>query len=338
MARNQTINFRGRRIFSPLRLAVITMGLAAPAWLSTQFPALAAEPGGLALTSNGSLGDISSNFIYNYISNQYTLNTNNGDLYQGNTFVAPLASSVVTQSDGSQVRVWDFSTFTVAQGLVLNVTGSLPGAIVASGDITVNGAINVSAGGGAGAIGAGIYAPGNAAPGSTGGGGGLMFVTPGNFSIGNAGSITADGENGPFYDEGAGGAGGGGAGMLWFNAGGVFTNDGTIFAEGGAAGQADGCCTTAPSFNSGEGGAGAGGLVVIDPSEIINNGLIDVADGNGLTTNGGDVVLSPDLVTGDGAITGQAQIPEPSGIALLSIGLAAIAFGRFRTARRGLPV
>jgi hypothetical protein len=165
-----------------------------------------------------------------------------------------------------------------------------------------------------------------------------MFVTPGNFSIGSSGSISVDGENGPFYDEGAGGAGGGGAGMLWFNAGGVFTNDGTIFAEGGAPGQADGCCTTAPSFNSGEGGAGAGGLVVIDPSEIINNGLIDVADGNGLTTDGGAVVLSPDLVTGSGEITGQAQMPEPPGIALLAIGLAGIAFGRFRTTRRGLRV
>jgi hypothetical protein len=172
MARDQTDNFRGRRIFSRVRVALITLGLVAPAWFSAQSPALAAEPGGLSLTSNGSLGDISGDFIYNYISNQYTLNTSNGYLYQGNSLVTPLASSVVTQSDGSQVRVWDFSTFTVAQGLVLNVTGSLPGAIVASGDITVNGAINSSAGGGAGAIGTGIHAAGNAAPGSTGGGGG----------------------------------------------------------------------------------------------------------------------------------------------------------------------
>lgn len=383
---------RGRRVSSRVGLALIALGLAAPAWLCARSPALAAEPGGLSLTSDGSLGDVSSYFIYNYNSFTYTLNTNNGYMYQGNSLIDPLASNLVTQSDGSQVRVWDFSTFTVAPDITLNITGSLPGAIVASGGITVNGAINVSAGGGTGASGAGIYAPGNPAPGPTGGGGGgawsntvvrpptdgtqytstqgggggggsatpgqngvaglytvkdatygtiltqtadtsapggaggnafsnpnilqggggggggggcaggcgggpganggggLLFVTPGNLSIGSMGSITANGANGPFYDEGAGGAGGGGAGMLWFNAGGVFTNNGMITATGGAPGQADGCCSTPPSYNSGEGGAGAGGLVDIDPSQIINNGLIDVADGNGLTTDGGDVI------------------------------------------------
>lgn len=144
-----------------------------------------------------------------------------------------------------------------------------------------------------------------------------MLLTPDNLTITATGQIHANGSNGATgAEESLTGSGGGGAGGdIWFETGGIWTNDGLVTAEGGAGGE--GCCATTYSTVTGSywgpaafGGSGSGGYIDIDPSEIVNNGTIDVADGSGGSANGGLVGLDGLAVTGRGQITG-VGVPEP---------------------------
>lgn len=140
--------------------------------------------------------------------------------------------------------------------------------------------------------------------------------TPGNISIGLLGIVAANGLNGIQNCNGGGAGGGGGGGELWFDAGNSFINEGNIDAIGGAGinGQCVGGATTS---SPGSSGAGSGGVVLIDPLSIENDGTIDVADGNGLGTYGGLVDTFGEVITGDGQITGEGAVPEPATAALL---------------------
>ena len=99
--------------------------------------ALATSP--LAITSNDSLGagvwynsgglNTDNSHIY------YTSNT--GDLVDGGY----VPSTVVQQSDGSSVRVFNYSSLTINSGVSLTLFGSLPAVLASTGDITINGSV-----------------------------------------------------------------------------------------------------------------------------------------------------------------------------------------------------
>jgi len=81
------------------------------------------------------------------------------------------------------------------------------------------------------------------------------------------------------------------------------------------------------------GGSGSGGLVRIDPQEFDNNGTIDVSDGNGANTYGGDVIVDSTLFQNNGQILGvnpALAVPEPSTWAMLLAGFAALGFAGYR--------
>jgi hypothetical protein len=104
-----------------------------------------------------------------------------------------------------------------------------------------------------------------------------------------------------------------------FDAPGTWTNEGTIGALGGAPGYVfSGAYTYA--------GAGAGGVVNVFSSEIVNDGVIDVVDGYGGNTFGGQVILN--VETGSSA-------PEPQTFVMLLLGLGAILAGKKKNGRAG---
>jgi hypothetical protein len=151
------------------------------------------------------------------------------------------------------------------------------------------------------------------------GGGALYFGTSGDFTV--TGAISASGWAGVHAGGDWDGAGGGGAGgYLWFGTSGTWTNDGVISAQGGAGGA---------SAAGNGGGYGSGGYIVIDPSQIVNNGIIDVRNGNG--GNGGLVTLDG-LLSGSGVIEGSLA-PEPGTFLLVAIPLAVLAVRRRRLLR-----
>ncbi len=49
-------------------------------------------------------------------------------------------------------------------------------------------------------------------------------------------------------------------------------------------------------------GAGSGGAVILDPASLVNDGTIDVADGNGATAYGGLVDTFGEPFTGTGQV------------------------------------
>ncbi len=415
------------RSFAAICSYAAILGMGAPA------VALASPPSALTLTSTGAAGDP----FAGYTSTSFILDTDNG-VVSGNDgqgdyiYTETLPSTVVTQANGSSVRVFDFTTFTVPGGVAVNLTGSMPAALVAQGAITIDGTLNSGAfkvgqavgsgaggfaggasGSGEGAAGSGPSGSGGAgglgeafhvsdpccgdstAPGGGGGGsaaagqagvpgtlfpsgapngaggagglanftptllqggggggagsggyyggydftayggaggaggGAMLLETPGAITIGLSGVVSADAQNGSQPCEAGAAGGGGGGGELWFAAGGTFTNLGNIDAIGGASNSVA-CIYEAPRSS----GAGAGGSVVIDPSSIVNDGTIDVSDGDGGTAYGGVVDTFGQSITGDGQILGQGAtgVPEPGTYALMASGFAAL--GLLRRRRR----
>jgi|GEM_PF-6958576 len=172
-------------------------------------------------------------------------------------------------------------------------------------------------GGGGGGGGTAGNFPGERDPGVNGGAGGgaLFFITPNNFTLTSTGSLDADGSAGLVANVVGGSSGGGGGGELWFDVGKTFDNEGLIAALGASGGN---------PHNSGVqaglnvGGSGAGGELLIDPTEIINNGTLNVSDGLGGATYGGSVQLLAATTMNNGSIIG--QVPEPTATLLAVCG------------------
>jgi hypothetical protein len=256
-----------------LALLAALIGIALPARATPMTP--------LVLTSDGSAG----NPFAGYSSSSFILNTDNGLILQadnsGNYIgIETLPSSVVTQSDGSQVRVFNFTNFTVPFGDTVNVSGALGAAIIASGTIQIDGTLNAgtfklgnSTGAAAGGFLGGVGIASNGVAGSGGGGGG-----------GGIGTVAHITDPCCGYDQGSGGGGGGNvstgqagvAGTLF--PGGVNGSGGTggnaMFnlnvLEGGAGGGAGAggydCCEAVYGNNGGQGG---GALLLETPGNII---------------------------------------------------------------------
>ncbi len=96
---------------------------------------------GLGLVSSGALGNVE------FYNSSY-INTDNSALYVagssgGMVFDRFLDSTIATQGDGSQIRVFNFGSLTVDMYISLTLIGSLPAALVASGDITIQGVVAV---------------------------------------------------------------------------------------------------------------------------------------------------------------------------------------------------
>jgi hypothetical protein len=319
-----------------------------PALLALASPAEAAS--GLGLISNGALGNVE-------IFNSSLINTDNSWLYVAGSSggYAPdrlLDSRIVTQSNGSQIRVFDFGSLTVDASYTLTFAGSLSAALVASGDITINGTIvansNSLAGGTHGA----------SAPGATGGllgsGSGRRIDSPccgyDMASGGGGGGKGSSGQQGnsgslfpSFAPNGAGGLGGsadptphilsGGGG----GAGGVDGTDFCCFTQGGDGGAGGGAVLFATPGNltvgvtgsitangargsdpnngtGGAGGGGAGGAIWFDVDGIwTNRGTISAVGGSGGHGHVFDGPILTDFGNGGFGAGGQIVI-DPSAI------------------------
>lgn len=204
----------------------------------------------------------------------------------------------------------NYSSLTVNSGATLTFSknaNNTPVYILATGNVTINGSINVSASSGSGTNG-GAGGPG----GYSGGNGGLPYKAgepgrgPGgggagnpNYGGGSGGFGTAGGNNtaigGSTYGSanllpliggsgggGAGGAGaltqggagGGGGGAILIAASGTLTVNGSIFANGG-----DGSCYVWLSADGNAGAGGSGGAIRLLATTISGNGSINAVGG-----------------------------------------------------------
>ena len=197
--------------------------------------------------------------------------------------------------------VFDFDTLRLPYGATLvgvRDSGSRPLALLARGDITLDGVVDVSGAGDGGNFSANGYAAG---PGGGGGGGGGVRVNPAGaggpgFVNGGNGDSFGDGGNGGSVSpgggggEGAGGAFGGSGGNGAFNGepGGQAYGNLAASLQGGSGGVGSG----------GSGGGGGGGAVEVDSGGVLRitgtltaagGGVSDVDVGGGA---GGGILLS----------------------------------------------
>ena len=197
----------------------------------------------------------------------------------------------VTQP-GSTISVGIFSmkSLTLSDGAILNVVGSRPISIVTSGDIVLNGTIDVL----------GSCVVGSPVAGGAPGGAGQA-------AGGNAGGGTGGGKPGQFAGGGTGGGGGGG------------------YGEHGGAGAASFFSSTA----GGPGGVRFGDLSAVDPilgggsgggSGAAGVGVLGGAGGSGggavqLASNGGVTLGSPAIIQAGGChgSPGSAGVPVAGG-------------------------
>jgi hypothetical protein len=202
-----------------------------------------------------------------------------------------------TPFHGSQVaaNIFNFTTITIPTGVTVKLSGNtLTGPIfwLASGDVNIEGTVDLSGGQGYGAT-SNPFLRVTSVPGSGGyaggvGGNNVQLPQPGNGPGGGiSGNNAANGNGGPGTFSGnqfliplVGGSGGGGA----------WTNQGTIggFPDGG--------------------GAGGGALLIAGSTQIIVNGTINANGGASGTVNhaagggsGGAIRLVSNTITGSGS-------------------------------------
>jgi hypothetical protein len=220
----------------------------------------------MSVTSDGRLGQASQYFFDNYAVNYY-INTDNGVIYQQysnypwDPYPNQPDSRVISQPNGPDIRVLDFTSFDVnLGGSSLTIVGSQPLIIATQGDVSIRGNIRVLNNGGVGGsrpegnydLGiSGSSSPGSFFANAGGGGWGAAFVfnapTPWGWDIMTAAS-----------------GGGGGSATMGANGGAAHTESGTsvgphdppypVPGDSGAGGQA----STADVFQGG-GGGGQGG-------------------------------------------------------------------------------
>lgn len=259
----------------------------------------------ISVTSDGRLGAASRFFFDNYAVNYY-INTDNGVIYQQysnypwEAYTNQPESRVISQPNGPDIRVLEFTTFDVnLGGSALTIVGSKPLIIATQGDVTIRGNIRALNNGGVGGsrpegnfdtgIGGGST-PGSMFANGGGGGWGAAYVfsssyTPFGWDIlsaagGGGGGSAANGATGgaayvlhgsplPPNSAGPGPAGSGGQ---------ASTAD--VFQGGGGGGQGGYAHTWYCCYTGGNGANGGGALmfqsggnVLIHPNSSV------VADG-----------------------------------------------------------
>jgi len=206
--------------------------------------------------------------------------------------LSPTANTVVTlPPDG----VLNYTTITIPAGVTVTFqrnAANTPVTLLATGDVTINGAINVNGSAGAGGAGGAMSV-------SAGGPGG-----PGGFKGGNGaltGGVSATAGHGP------GGAGAGGGGL--YGAPGGFVALVPLFGGSGGGGNSAGSPGSGPA-----GGGGGGAIVIASSSKVVISGSIVANGGIGGFTNllsssscggsgsGGAIRLVAPLVTNSGSV------------------------------------
>lgn len=212
---------------------------------------------------------------------------------------------VVAQPAGPEVCVIYAPSITIASGATVRGLGTRPLALVSRGDIIINGTLSVgsrSQGSGSEQIGAGALSHTCPAPARTpvansqGGGGGAGATFRGAGGAGGKGNNThlgglastampaptilhggCRGQNGGDGTQAqGGGAGGPPGGSLLLAAHGAIrlAGAGSRVAAGGGSGRGG-------RFYGGGGGAGSGGLIVLEASQVVNEGAVRAQGGGG---------------------------------------------------------
>ncbi|HEX7666749.1 MAG TPA: hypothetical protein VF407_19610 [Polyangiaceae bacterium] len=232
-----------------------------------------------------------------------------------------------TQPDGTQIRVYAFKSFTLAQTAHLTVTGSMPVVILAFGDMTINGQVLANAkgaaagpggfkssaeftkGGGPGGGTAGVigeYNPGGSNVGGISGGGGSFC------GVGGQGTKEADASGTtpaplaspaaygtpslvPLVAGSSGGEGGlseagGGGGAIQLVAGGAFKVSSFAFVNAGGGAGGDPGETLAQQGS----GAGSGGAILVEAMMAEIDGALAANGGSGSGYSGVGQDGSPD--------------------------------------------
>ena len=256
----------------------------------------------ISVTSDGRLGPASGYFIYDWV--QYYINTDNGVLYSQYSnypwdVIQSPAARVISQPNGPDIRVFDFTSFTISPNIKVSIVGSKPAIIATTDGVSIGGSLNVYANGGVGGtrpegnFDAG--ASGSASPGSvipTGGGGGS-----------GAGAVVSSYRT-PWGWEvytGAGGGGGGSAsqgGTGWagslavdlngvahqfLGAFGGLAQGANVLQGGGGGGQGGYAHTWYCCWTGGPGAAGGGALMFESGGgfQVSSTGAIHADGGNG---------------------------------------------------------
>lgn len=284
------------------------------------------EPSGVAQASDcetaTAMPTITSNLLFN---------TDDGSISGGLTR-APgegvkngISFRVATQATGPNVGVFGFAGLTLAQGIVVHARGAAALSIVSSGDVVINGTVDLqdactattlsagagaggsadtsgsgSGGGGAGGTDAGgkSSGAGGGGHGDVGGGGGATMLAGG-----RAGSAFGDLTVEPLTLEGGGG--GGGAGGAGGNGGGAFqvAVNGTLTVKGTI--HAGGCGGGGGGASGSGGGGGAGGAILLEAAHVVLvGGSVLAANGGGGGGGGSGATAGGKATAGIGVASG----------------------------------
>jgi len=225
----------------------------------------------------------------------YTLETDSGQLSDALTQTQLLPSALIAQASGLMLRVVNVGQLSIANGVMVSVTGTHPLVFVVHGNATIAGTIDVSARADANMSTAGPGADDASA--CTGG-----LGASGTDGTGTGGGGGAGG--GGFGDKGGDGGDGNGSGNAVHGAHGNATGDTTLVPlRGGCAGGHGGAGTVVAggTMMSGPGGrAGNGGGAL----EVTAGGVIDVSGTLKAAGSGGGPPPFTMLVNGGGAAGG----------------------------------
>lgn len=291
-------------------------GTVEPGWVVTHLRPEDSDAGAAPLTVEDSTIDTDA------------LTIDGSSIAGGNAFEA-----VDQVGGGGQVAVLRVASLEI-RGTVV-VVGSRPLLIVAEGEVRVAGLLDLAATGatpGAGGFLAGLgRGAGTSSPNSPGAGGAGHLQPGARSGTANDGSSRAGGDavaslsSPPFLLGGAGGgdvwvssdcdnSGGGGGGALQISTRGTIVVTGTGAIDVGGGGGTRDCAEIDPGGRGGAGG-GAGGMLYLQASQVVNNGIL-VANGGGGASAGGqfDARAGEDGTrTVEGASGGSALRPGGTG-------------------------
>jgi hypothetical protein len=244
------------------------------------------DPGGAAQPSDYLVSglepvSLSSTVVFNTDTGAITASPAGRGAGMGVDGATGIYYRLATQSDGSTIGIFSFQSFTLAVNAELQVVGNSPLVILASGDIDIEGGIDVS----------GTCMPGTTvAGGGLGGAAGMPGANPGKGTMGGGGA-------GGSPVGGFGGGGGGGYGDV----GGAGGPSSVAATSGGAAGKLFGDLTAVDFILSGGGGGGGGGGLVVGTSSVggSGGGAIQIAS-NGMITLGAGALLNAGGCHGSG--------------------------------------